>query len=303
MTALHISLGHPAPSQLKKVFDRYFFAIKSSEVVDHVSVQCSQCSSLRKLPRQLCPQSGTVLADRPGTNFYADVMRRATQKILVTRDTFSSFTNVMLIPDETGVQLRSALILTTSLLRMDCCTVQVDNAPGFVTLRDDKLLLQKGIMLDYGRVKNVNKSCVVDKAVQELELEILKIDDSGSAVTAVQLQQATDTLNSRIRNRSLSAKEILLQRDQVTGRQLSFKDSLLSQEQQLVRQQNREYSSKSKARGASSVPDVDFSAGDLVFIRSEGDKNHGREQYLVMGIQGDKASVQKFHRGSFMSRR
>ena len=91
----------------------------------------------------------------------------------VTRDVFSSFTTAILISDETVSSLRSGLKSTTSFLRQTNCSVRVDGATGFVALREDSILKELGISLDYGRVKNPNKNPVVDKAIQELEKEIL----------------------------------------------------------------------------------------------------------------------------------
>ena len=54
---------------------------------------------------------------------------------------------------------------------------------------------------------------MLDKGTQELEFELLKYDPSGSPVTYFQLQLVLQILNARIRNRGLSAKEVLLQRD------------------------------------------------------------------------------------------
>ena len=81
-------------------------------------------------------------------------------------------------------------------------------------LLDDPILTKHGIKIDFGRVKNKNANAVINKGIQELEREMLKVDPNGGPLTAVQLQLAVETLNTRIRNRGLSAKEILFQRNQ-----------------------------------------------------------------------------------------
>ena len=73
-----------------------------------------------------------------------------------------------IVPNETAASLRSALLFHTSLLRTASSMVHVDNAPGFLALKNDAILHSKGVKLDYGRVKNVNKNAVADKAIQEL---------------------------------------------------------------------------------------------------------------------------------------
>ena len=45
------------------------------------------------------------------------------------------------------------------------------------------MLLSQGIHLDLGRLKNVNKNPVTEKSNQELQLELIRIDPSGAAIT------------------------------------------------------------------------------------------------------------------------
>ena len=127
--------------------------------------------------------------------------------------------------------------------------MRIDTASGFNSLRHDTSLQDYGIELDFGYVKNKNSNCVVDKAIQELEAEFLRIGCSNLPVSAVQLQNALDILNSRVRNRGLSAKEIIFQRDQHSQQQLCFKDEHLSEQQQEIRLKNNISSAQSKAPG------------------------------------------------------
>ena len=46
-------------------------------------------------------------------------------------------------------------------------------APEFVPLVDDSLLREHHICVEIGRVKNINKNPVAEKAIQELEGEIV----------------------------------------------------------------------------------------------------------------------------------
>ena len=70
-------------------------------------------------------------------------------------------------------------------------------------------------MINLGRSHNINKNPVAEKANQELEKELLKVDPTGNPVTAVNLLQAVCLLNSRIRSCGLSSREMFLGRDQV----------------------------------------------------------------------------------------
>ena len=90
------------------------------------------------------------------------------------------------------------------------------------------MLSSNGIILDFGRVKNVNKNPVAERANQELEQELLRLDPSGAAISEGTLHQALKNLNTRIRNRGLSSQEMLFCRDQATGKQLLFSDEALS---------------------------------------------------------------------------
>ena len=128
------------------------------------------------------------------------------------------------------------LLNDTALFRLNPAGVSVDNAPGFLGLQNDSILKQHGLSLDFGRVKNKNKTAVVDKGIQEFEQELLKVAPGVKQITPLDLLSVLATLNQRIRFSGLSAREILLQREQNTGQQLSFSDKALSTQ----RRHNRE---------------------------------------------------------------
>ena len=157
-----------------------------------------------------------------------------------------------------------------------------------------------GIHLDFGRIKNKDSNSVVDKAIQELETEFLK-HGTPDVLTPLQLQLAVDTLNSRIRNRNLSAKEIILKRDQFSNDNIEVNDSTLSQEQQAMRARNHLPSARAKAGHTSDVGNTDAVAGDLVYVKNERNKHKLRDRYLVTKTDGPKATIQKLN-DKFMSR-
>ena len=111
-----------------------------------------------------------------------------------------------------------------------------------------------------------------------------------------------ESLNSRLRNSGLSAKEILLQRDQNTGEKFTFNDKELSFQQHNIRLQNHFPSSLSKGRGGNRAEKAAIKAGDLVYIKSEGNKFKGREHYIVTKIINDFAFLQKITFSKFMSK-
>jgi hypothetical protein len=118
-------------------------------------------------------------------------------------------------------------------------TVRVDNAPGFLPLKNDSTLNSYNIRLDYGRINNKNKNPTIEKGIRELGSEMLRQFPEGGAVTEEQLSVVVNQLNSRIRNRGLSAWEILCQRDQYTGEQLDINDLALSEQQAQLRAKTR----------------------------------------------------------------
>ena len=86
-------------------------------------------------------------------------------------------------------------------------------APGFKSLVNDQLLRHHRIVLERGNQKNPNKNPAAEKAVQELQIELLRQDPLGDAVSEDTLAVATANLNSRIRSHGLYSREMWSQRD------------------------------------------------------------------------------------------
>ena len=302
LTALHLHFDHLTRNQLSQLFNRYFYGICSDAAIKSIVDNCAQCNSLKHFPKEIFQQSSSPTPTGPGQQFACDVICRSLQKICVVRDVHSSFTSATIIPDETAVSLRSALLTNTSLLRTPSSIIRVDNAPGFQNLKSDQILSSNGITLEFGRVKNPNRNPVAEKANQELEDELLRLDPTGAAVTVLTLEKAVIALNTKIRNRGLSAKEILFCRDQITGEVLAIEDEALSQLQESLRAQNHIPSATSKAKGCPKASDAQVNIGDLVYIKSEGNKFKGREKYMVMQINNNgHVMFQKINCSKFMS--
>ena len=106
-------------------------------------------------------ESTSEMPDSIGKMFSADVLRRERQLILVVLEKFSSFLSAIIIPSEKHDDLKQGLVqLISPLMSLYGCSVRVDNAPGFVSLKDDPSLLKHGISLDFGRTKNKNKTSI-----------------------------------------------------------------------------------------------------------------------------------------------
>ena len=141
---------------------------------------------------------------------------------------------------------------------------------------------------------------MAEKAVQELEKELLRNDPTGAAVSNLTLQLVTDQLNCLIRDRGLSAKEIILQREQLTGQQLNFKDKSLCKQQNESRKQNHRPSAASKSRSGVCT-ESSIKIGDLVYVKSELSKFKARERYIVVAIYNNFATIQKLNNEKLMS--
>lgn len=297
LTALHIKLDHPTKHQLTQVIQRHFYALDMSSAINRVSAACHTCTSLKKLPNMLIKQSSEDPPEVVGLSFAADVIKRFRQLILVLRETTTSFTVSCLIPDEKGQTLRdniAKLCMNMHPLDGPPAVIRVDPAPGFVSLRNDRLLQQLGISVDIGHPKNTNKNPVAEKAISELVDELLRQNTGGGPVSDLNLAIATARLNSRIRNQGLSAREMWTQRNQYTNVQIPVLDRDIILNQHHQRDVNHAYSEISKHRGHMSLPKDDIHVGDLVYLRSEGDKLQARSRYLVMSIDGDWCFVKKF---------
>ena len=105
---------------------------------------------------------------------------------------------------------------------------------------------------------------------------------------------ATANLNTRIRNRGLSAREMWLQGDQFTNAQIPFSDLQVVRQQHSLRLGNHPASEKSKAPGCCPRPSMPVQVSDLVYITSDGSKTHTRNQYLVVSVDGLWCNVRKF---------
>ena len=66
-----------------------------------------------------------------------------------------------------------------------------DPSPGLKALVDDPLLKKHRITIELGQAKNLNKNPVAERAVQELETELLRQEPLGGAVSPLTLAVAT----------------------------------------------------------------------------------------------------------------
>lgn len=305
ISVLHIRLGHPTKTQFKTLWDRYFFAIHADQLIDECVSSCPLCASLKRLPKELISQSTSSMPVSIGQMFSADVLRREKQMILVLLDKFSFFVFGMFILGEKHEFLREALIqLATPFMHSQGCVIKVDNASGFLRLKNDELLQSVGIALDFTRVKCKNDNPTVDKVIQELEGEIKRIVPEGGPISPGTLASSISNTNSRIRMCGLSAKEVIMKRDNFSNEPINFVDEDLNTFKYEKRLQNHYYSELSKSQGANVAKVILFNQGDVVHIKSDGTKHCARDFYLVTSLNYGTKEVllQKFHGNQLRSK-
>ena len=302
LTAVHLQFNHPSTYQIKRLTERYFFAINLDKVCSEVTEACHTCNFLKTIPLHMIKQSSTSPPDQIGTVFSLDVLKRYKQHVLVLRENVSSYTATMFVDDEGKKTLRSGIIGLASAMSGCGKSVRIDPGPGLAALVDDSELQSHGIKLDLGRVKNCNKNPVAERAIEELGLEILKISPDGGPISNCTLALATANMNARVRRDGLSSFEIWTQRDQVTGVQLPICDQDIIQNQHQSRLRNHLPSAKSKARGKHSVHNTPLTVGSLVYIDSDKDKTKARNKYIIVSVDGEWCRVQKFVKSQYRSK-
>merc|ERR1711888_200777 len=159
------------------------------------------------------------------------------------------------------------------LIPVDGTTVQVDCATSLQTLqteyeKDDSILKRLNIKIDLGRTLNRNKNPVAENAVKEFNKERLRLNPAGGPISEIDRALITKNMNSRIRDRGFSSKEIAFQRDQMSNNTKSVSDEEMSS----VQYQNRKQNHPKKF----SIPKERFELGDNVL--------RGRENYKVVEL-------------------
>ena len=172
--------------------------------------------------------------------------------------------------------------------------IRTDPTPGFLALRNDKLLQRSNLKLEIGRIKNPNKNPVADKGIRELEDELMRLNSSGGPVSRTSLSQAIAVLNSRIRFSGVPAQELWTQKDQFKDKQIPVSDREVITKQNRNRNVNHEPSKKSKNPSGRIAPLCNSHVVYLVYLHADRDKTRARDRYLVVGIEGEWCTVWKF---------
>ena len=148
------------------------------------------------------------------------------------------------------------------------------------------MLSELHITIELGNPFNKNANAVVDKVIQELEQEIIRIIPQEEPITHCQLVKATYNLNSRLRrNQKLTAKEIFFCRDVNTNRNIHLLDDNLADEQLTARN-----SANHKHNLKTTLKEPTLENGDAVMLCKNPTKHTARDIFLVK----DSTSNDKF---------
>ena len=297
-----MKLNHPTAYQLKKVFIRGYAALDIDKAISSNIDSCHTCASLKKLPKHVSSFSTSSPCSFIGQRLASDVLKRSRQLILLSREAVSSYTTACIIRSEDADQLQDALIRTILPLHSvngPPCTVRVDPAPGFQSLHKSQPLKKYGISIELGRFKNLNKNPVAEKAVQELEDELLRIDPTGGPITEAQLSVALSCLNARIRLHGLSASEVFIRRNQYTAEELNNNEKDIISAQHTSRSDNHAPSHKTQQPDSSTrcrtyKQLISPLEGSIVYLKNDRSKMYARPMYMITKREGDQLHLKKF---------
>ena len=295
ITVMHVRLFCPLPSQLQRLFERYFVAFGVKSVCDSLAMECSFCLSRKKFPKELDQYAPSPKPEHPGSHMMVDILRRASQILVINCDRFSNMTTATIADSESREDLLKAILAVVTPIRHSArVEVRTDRASSLQSLgnRPDNQLADNGITVVLGDKGNPNSNCSVDKIIQELEGELRSIDPECKKLSAGQLCLAVTNLNNRVRHHGLSASQVHFARDHHTGQNLALKDANIKQAKEKETARTNPLSARSKAPGGDLHVEQQVGQGDIVYLRSEGDKHTARNPLLVKKVkEGTKVTV------------
>ena len=293
LTVMHARLVHPLPTQLQRIFEKYFVGFGVQGLCNTISEECSLCVANKRFPRELDQFSPSSDISHPGSHMGTDVMKRAGQQVVITCDRFSNFVTATIAQSEKREDMIQAILTTVTPIRHAAkVEVRTDRATSLQSLanRPDQQLLDNGIVLVLGEHANRNSNCSVDKSMQELEGELKRLDPVGGKLTPGLLSQAVTNLNDRIRGHGLSASQLHFSRDHITGRNLALRDSRFKEMREIRRERG--------STGVKVSPSKSVKPGQLVHIKAEGTKHCSRNPLVVTSDQGRTVTVQRMLRAT-----
>lgn len=267
ISIFHHQFGCLAQTPLLSLLKRHFFAFNLEEAVANYVKSCITCAAKQGKKHTEYPMSSVEPPKYFGEQYASDVIHCEKQRILLLRETATSYTRASLVKNETAKTLEAGLrhlfaqVRPPNAARPGVC--RVDNAPAFISLAENKSLQDIGIQLYTKNPANKNGNPVAEKATREFENILVTMHPGGGKITPQTLQFAIAQLNSKPRWSTLSSVELWTGRDMVTGEQLMFDQEDIIKGQRLRRE-------KSHPNHVEPLPN--FQPGDIVFANSERSK-------------------------------
>ena len=292
----HREANHPSPYQLEKLFNKYYFGIHSKQVIAEVSDQCILCKSNKYMAPLKTKYQAISKPEHPGCIFNIDVMKRNNQKIMVARDLFSTYTTTAIIKSEqSNCLLKGIIECITPIRSSGQVTIRTDSAPGFLSIENSSYLSKLNIKLNTTDPSNKNSVASVDNAIRELEEELIKLSPHDSSVNPSILAMATKSMNNKIRNRGLTAFEIMFARDSVNQQNLNLIDKNLIDQQMKLKEKNNQHLMNSRFKN-SHEQNESFQKGDTIALITDKDKTKARDIFMVTGVDKSKIQINKIIR-------
>ena len=146
------------------------------------------------------------------------------------------------------------------------------------------------ITVELGESKNKNKLAAINKIIQELENELIKIAKPQSRISSNNLSLSVANLNSQIWSTGLLAYE------QCIGRNQYSKCQLRSSDRYLIEQETSQRNANNKS--LISPITTDFKIGSIVYIVNKKSKHVPRPRYIVDKIEGHFLHLRKIAESS-----
>ena len=252
------------------------------------------------IPEKLIKYNPVSQPLHPGELFNADIIQRSAQNILVARDLFSCLTVTTIVPSQSAEDIKDGIIAIIQPVRKPGpVLIRMDNAPGNISLKKfpHPELLKLNITIELGDKLNKNSIASVDRAQQELEVELKKLSPEGQKITPGNLAFATQIVNTKIRSQNLSALEIHLSREQITGENLQINDEDIAKAHFENKEKKNYYAQKNKIITVDKGGNKTITVGDKVYINDDpvNSKHTTRQMFLVTKTtdETDEVYIQK----------
>ena len=286
--SIHLKTMHCSKLQLTRLMSRYFYAVGHHRMISEVVDNCHTCLSLKQLPKELFPETTGDIKGF-GSHFACDIMVRNSQNILLIREKLTQFTQGCILSKETGQDILTAIItLIADKIPEYGSTIRTDNASTFQNInnlsKDTGSWMNKfNIRIEMGDTFNHNHNPIAENLVKECHKEINKAGYANSTLDQCMLMLVIRNINSRIRDRGLSAKEMCYMRDQATNRNIYHGDDKLKDTQK---------NKRLEAHNKTTPITVKYDKGDQVMIKDQLTKTKPREKFIVVDPHLDEAHVQ-----------